>query len=187
MKHTILHTLTHRLASMPISACPGGLRAARRLERDGWISIVSMMVSTKIVPPVVPLEDVPAGELQDNFAATANILQTRWDGPRRAETFMLATRKAARRHGGHVGKLRSVDADHDLVLVLAFLSLSEKEQSRWRGSAWLEERGIDFGGWIPDAVIVRPMTLIEAGGASYGAEKLRRRARVARKYRRILY
>jgi hypothetical protein len=190
MKHPILHTLTHRLASMPLSACPGGMRAARRLERDGWISTVSMMVSTAIVPPVSPLEDIPAGEMQSVFAVTANILQTRWDGPRRAEAFMLATKKAVLRHGGYgVGKLRAADADHDYFLALVFQSLSDRERSRWRGAAWLEAQGISFGGWLPDAVILgRPMmTLIEVGGASYTKDKLERRANAARGFRRILY
>jgi hypothetical protein len=165
------------------------MRAARRLERGGWISTVSMMVSRAIVPPFVPLEDVQPGELQDNFAATANILQTRWNGPRRAEAFMLATKKAVRRHGGYVGKLRAVDADHDYLLALVFQSLSDRERSRWRGAAWLEAQGINFGGWLPDAAILgrRRMTLIEAGGASYTKEKLRRRANAARRFRRVLY
>jgi hypothetical protein len=147
-----------------------------------------MMVSSAIAPPVVPIEDVPASEVQDDFAATANILQTRWNGPRRAEAFMLATKKLVRRHGGYVGKLRAVDADHDYLLALVYQSLSDRERSRWRGTAWLEAQDISFGGWLCDAVILgRPMTLIEVGGASYTKDKLQRRANAAHGFRRVLY
>jgi hypothetical protein len=199
----LLFLLTHRLESVPLSAVAScffpelknPLRAARRLTdqliKDGLVSAPTLMVSEAIQPPFTPLQDFAPGVEGTNFAQTSYRLSRRWDGHRRPETFVLATKKATRRHGGYVGRIRNVDVDHDCALACVYLSLPEREQKRWRNSAWLEERGWNFGGFEPDAILLgrtfRAHVLIEIGGSSYSKSKLERRDRAARAWRRILY
>jgi hypothetical protein len=202
MQEFLCHLLTHKLASLPLTALvpmfvgrKDPTRAARRLVsglvRDGLIRSSVFMVSEAIIPPPVPLEELEAGEPGFNFAGTAQVLRTRWSGPRRAETFLFSTPMAVRRHGGHVGHLRNSDVEHDFLLALCFLSLDPHQQRRWRNSNWLEGEGINFHGYLPDAIILgRSLpthTVLEVGGASYSKEKLERRSIAAQAWKRILY
>jgi hypothetical protein len=175
MNH-LLYILTHQLSSAPLSAVP----RVDKLVKAGLVRTVSMMVSTKIPERPEPIEDLQPGT-RPNYDYAAHILQHRWEGPRRATKFALATRLAVRMVGGSMGRLRASDADHDYLQARVFFSLPNSE-------LWHPEFILDDIHWVPDAVLLgEEITILEIGGSSYTADRLEARHEAAIDYRRILY
>ncbi|MAT70859.1 MAG: hypothetical protein CMJ58_15195 [Planctomycetaceae bacterium] len=162
----------------------------RDLEAAGWIRRETRLVKTGLGASE-PIYTSDRGSSIVDAGAVGYRLKKRWEAIQVAETEVLrAADRAPRLVGGQCVVPRASEYNHDLHVTGVYGLY--REDLNGSGREWVSGdsirtgRQFDFGGQIPDAIIVTPGGGIDAvieGGGAYPAAKVAEIVHAYRDYR----